>query len=464
MMNLGDQLAYVNGELCLDGHSVEALAAEFGTPLHVLSETQLRTNYRSFVTAFASRWPQGVAVSYSVKANAVLAIRQVFSDEGAGSDCLGINELQLSLMGDTPGGRIILNGSNKTFETVRAAVEVGARVNIDDESEWDLVLQAARSTGRCARVGLRVKPILARFEGVVSELRPMDIGEYARSNKWGVSLSMAERLVRLADATPNVHLEGVHYHLGRQVGSPRLFELLVPEVVQYVTDLRAATGWNPGNMNLGGGFTQGRDPFSRRLRDPDAWPRPDDRPGPTIDEYAETIVAVMRQELEAQDLPLPDLEFESGRFLVANAGISITRVGSIKRIGDDAWVNVDLPGSHVGLTRAPQNAHAVVAANRHGDSGAVVEDTSPGRWQIVGPLCTADVICAAPPGRLPAVGECLAVLDTGAYADSEAPSSNLMPRPAVVMVGGGEPKLVRRRETFDDLMQRECVPPKFAPV
>jgi diaminopimelate decarboxylase len=450
------KLRIVDGVLVIEDVSAASLAARFGTPLQVISETQVRENYRRFLHVFRSRWDETcVDLNYSIKANPAVAVRRVLSEEGAGGDCNGLNELRLALAGGLDPAKANLNGNNKTQEAIGLAVEVGARINIDTPDELEAVIASSQKCGRVARIGLRIKPDLAEFGERESEVRAPGtlVRDYAATNKWGLSEAMATASVRRARETDRVVLEGIHYHLGRQLGSPELFSLMLPGVFRFLDTLRRRTGWVPDRLNLGGGFTQGRDPFSRARRLQRGWPHEADTTADPIEDWAEVVIGTLRSELERRELQAPALEFECGRFLLANAGTALTKVGLVKTIGRRTWVNVDLAGSHVGLSRAPANAHAIVAVQR-----PIGKARSTKRCDVVGPLCAPDVLAHDVVLPLPVPGDLLAVLDTGAYADSEASTSNAVPRPAVVLVRGSSAEPIRVRESFEDLLRRERMP------
>jgi diaminopimelate decarboxylase len=454
--SLDGNLRFVDGALMIEGISAISLASRFGTPLHILSETQLRENYRRFVEAFRSRWADSsLDLNYSIKANPALAVRQVLSEEGAGGDCNGLYELRLALAGGVDPSKTNLNGNNKTQDAIDFAVEVGARINVDSPSEFDASIAASHKYRRVARIGLRIKPDLVEFGVRESEVRAPGtlVRDYANMNKWGLSEAMATAIVRQALESDRVVLEGIHYHLGRQIGDPTVFALMIPGVFRFLDAVRRRTGWTPDRMNLGGGFTQGRDPFARARRLRGRWPDAADSTADPIEHWAEVVVSTLRRELDRRDLPPPALEFECGRFLVANAGTTLTRVGSVKTIGRRVWVNVDLAGSQVGLSRAPANAHAIVAAQQAGTDKSRMK-----RCDVVGPLCTLDLLAQGLTMPIPATGDYLAILDTGAYADSEASTSNSIPRLEVVLVRGSSAEPIRVRETFEEVLRRDRIP------
>ena len=441
--------------LRIEGVAAEELAAAYGTPLHVISGARLRDNYRRIRDAFAARWAPGVNVYFAIKSNPALAVRRVLSQEGAGGDCLGVPELQASLIAGTRPERLVLNGNDKSDEAIELAVRCGIRINIDDLDEVGRVAAIARAAGGVVPVGIRTKPERGALESRASEMMPLSVGAYAELSKWGLEPDDAVAAAAAIRSHPELRPAGVHYHLGRHLSEPEMFAGMAPGLAELLARLDAEAGWAPRSLTIGGGFTQGRDPFFRKPDAAGGWPRVDDCFVAPIEEFADAVCKALREALSRRGLPLPVLGLEPGRYITASAGLTLTRVGTVKRGRDRTWVMVDACGTHLGLSRSPRDAHAVITAG--GD--AVTEELV---CDVVGPLCVIDVIMEQAP--LPAVGrgDLLAVLDTGAYADGEASNANSIGRPAVVLVEGARADLIRRRETFADVFGRDTVPPHLA--
>lgn len=442
------------GELLIEEVPASALANAYGTPLHVISETRLRENYRRIRDAFASRWPAGSNVYFAIKSNPALALRRALSQEGAGGDCLGLPELAASLVAGTPGKRLVLNGNNKHDDAIAAAVRCGARINIDDLDEVERVAAAAREADAEVRVGVRVKPDLGSFGDRRSEIFDLTVRSYGDTSKWGLDAEATAEAVRRIGQHPELRLVGLHYHLGRHFADPSMFALVVPGLLELVARVRDATGWTPSTLTVGGGFTQGRDPFFRKPSAGGPWPQADDDFVEPIEAYADALCAELERGLAEHNLPLPVLELEPGRYITASAGVTLTRVGTVKRGRDRTWVMVDACVTQVGMSRSPRDAHAIVLADDVDGQQELVCD-------VVGPLCVLDVMMEQ--GPLPAVtcGSLLALLDTGGYADGEASNANSIGRPAVVLVRDSDVDLVRRGETFADVFGRDSIPARL---
>jgi diaminopimelate decarboxylase len=442
------------GELLIEEVGAHALAEAYGTPLHVISETRLRDNYRRIRDAFAARWPAGSNIYFAIKSNPALAVRRALAQEGAGGDCLGLPELSASLLAGTPADRLVLNGNNKQDDAIEAAVRSGARVNVDDLEEVERIAAAARAADTTVRVGIRVKPSLASFGDRRSEMFDITVRSYGDSSKWGLDTDGTVEAVRQIKHHPELRLSGIHCHLGRHFAEPSMFSLVVPGLLALVAEVRNATQWAPSALTFGGGFTQGRDPFFRKPSAGERWPEVEDNFVEPIETYADALCTELEEGLARQDLPRPVLEVEPGRYITASAGLTLTRVGTVKRIRDHAWVMVDTCVAQLGMSRSPRDAHAVVLADDVGASKDLVCD-------VVGPLCVPDVIIDQ--GALPTVarGSLIAILDTGGYADGESSNANSIGRPAVVLVSGSGADLIRRRETFADVFGRDSIPARL---
>ena len=442
-----------DGELYVEEVALSGLAERFGTPLHVLSESRLRANYRRIRDAFAERWDAGVEVCYAIKANPALAVRRVLADEGAHGDCLGLPELRASLIAGTPGPTLVLNGNNKDDDAIRAAVRCAARINVDDPEEPARIRAASIAEGRRTAVGIRTKPDPAPLADRLTELAPGTVGSYVERSKWGLGPRETVRTAAAILATDELDLVGLHCHLGRHVPEPELFAGLADSLSTTMTLLAGETGWHPDVVTIGGGFTQGRDPYFRKPRDGRAWPRVDDCFVPAIERYADALCERLGEALGRNGLPAPQLGLEPGRYIAGSAGVTVTRVGTVKRAESRVWVEVDTAISHIGMSRSPTDAHALTPV-RTRDRGEELVD-------VVGPLCVLDLIAEQAPLERVEAGELLAILDTGAYADGEASNANSIGRPAVVLVCGEQADLIRRRETFADVFGRDEIPPRL---
>ena len=434
------------GVLWIEGRAAPELAKEYGTPLYVTSEAQIRENVRRLRDAFEARWPR-VTLLFATKSNANLAIRRVLVDEGVGGDCFGLGELTLSLRAGVPAELLVLNGSNKQPVELSAAIEAGVTINIDDPSELEAVAGLAEQLGRPADVCLRVLP----FSYADPTALDPDLAEIAADtshDKWGMDRQTIVELVPSALESEWVRLRGLHLHVSRLRATPEAFELAASLIVTCIGELHDRFGWQPELLDFGGGYPHERDPESGAPSGSHAVGTPE--------EYAEAITSTLRTALADRSLGEPHLLLEPGRRLVSNATVLLTRVGVVKRLptGSTTWANVDASTNHCPRVALQGYCYEIVHATKGRDAG----DTE---VSVVGPTCVLDLLGER---SLPPLsqGDLLAVLDVGGYAEVLSNQFNLLPRPATVLVDGETCEVIRRRETIDDLLATQVVPARLA--
>ena len=245
-------------------------------------------------------------------------------------------------------------------------------------------------------------------------------------------------------ASDRLRLRGLHLHVSRLRPTPEAFELAAELIAGCIAELRDRFGWEPELLDFGGGFPHERDPESGEASSSHAVGTPE--------EYAEAVTSTLRTALAARSLAEPHLLLEPGRRLVSNATVLLTRVGVVKRLpsGSTTWVNVDASTNHTPRVPLQGYYYEIVHATDGDEHGE--QEVS-----VVGPTCTVDLLGER---SLPPVepGDLLAVLDVGGYAEVLSSQFNLLPRPATVLVSGGEADVIRRRETLDDLLATQAVP------
>ncbi len=456
MRRIDQALSVREGRLFIEEVECDELARRFGTPIYVVSEDQLRRNARTFQAAFGQRWREGsVRVLPSLKANYALALRHVLTQEGMGCDTFGPSELTAALGAGVPPELISVNGTGKSAALIDDAVAAGARITIDAPRELPLVEEAARRLGTRATVRMRLRPDLSALtEPTDFDPEGMPTAELSRSYKAGIPADDIVELGRRALASDVLDLSGVHVHLPRHRPETGMYRTMIGAFVDLVTQLSHAwEGWAPREIDIGGGFAAPRDPTGRLL------PRLADRPpasAPTIDEYAEVITASLREGLTRHGMPTDgvSLEVEPGRGLYADAGIHLAQVVNTKRETSPLpwrWVETDTTEMFLPDSLIEHSRWTVLLASR-------ADDPPVGPADVVGISCGFDLMVPSVP--LPDVhdGETLAFLDTGAYQDASATNFNALPRPATVLVHGGEAELIKRAETVHDVFARDVVP------
>jgi diaminopimelate decarboxylase len=431
------------------------LAERFGTPLYVVSENQLRRNARRLTRAFADEWDGPVRLLPSIKANPVLALRRILSDEGLGCDTFGPAELWAALACDVPPALISVNGSGKSAELVEQAVAAGCRITLDAPRELDLAIAAARRLGRPATVRVRVRPELSALAGVASDFSVdgESIPEVSRRYKagipWDELLGLGERALRAEE----IELRGVHVHFARHTRSLEAWEAMGRAFGESISRLSAAWGgWLPRELDIGGGLPVARDPTGRSIPRRSA----DLAPTPAPSEYAAAICRGLRRSLEGSGLTTADttLELEPGRACYADAGVHLSRVVNVKTEAEPSplrFVELDTTEMFLLDIHLEHARFSHIVANRAAEPADTVAD-------LVGCSCGFDTItadAALPPVR---ASDVVAFLDTGAYQEACATNFNALPRPATVLVRDATATLVRRAETIEDVFGRDLDP------
>lgn len=452
----GDEcLSVRDGRLWIEEIEVAELARRFGTPFYVVSEAQLRRNARHFIEAFGAGWPEGeVLISPSIKANFTLALRRILSEEGTGCDTFGAGELDAALRSGVEPRLISLNGSSKDAELIERAVRCGARITLDSLAELEMTRVAARALGRKAEVRLRLRPWLDIPTLTELLVEPISIQLATQHYKPGIPTEALLALPASAIRGPEIELTGVMAHIGRQGRDPSIWR----EMAAWVGELSGRLsglwdGWQPREIDLGGGIPVPRDPFGGATRE-----EPTD-PAPALEEYAAAMTEGLRDGLAAGGLDPHGirLEIEPGRSLYGNAGLHLASIVNVKSQATPipyTWVETDTSEIFLADVVFERNRWNAILADRPTVPSDQVVD-------IVGISCNPDVI--VPRARLPLVkaGEVLAFLDTGAYQDANASNFNALPRPGTVLVNGAEAELIKRPERTGDAIARDRVPARL---
>jgi diaminopimelate decarboxylase len=386
------------GELIVGGARATDLAQEFGTPLLVYCEETIRGRARAYREAA----PDALVV-YGTKAFPNVAVMHLLAEEGLGADVSTLGELRFAQAAGVPGERLVVHGNNKSDEELRAAVAARAAFVVLDSVEE---LARARAAG--------VERLLARVTPGIEAETHESIRTGHVGSKFGVSPEDVPQLVP--------HVAGLHVHVGSQL----LTLAAAREAGAWLNRFVRELDWAPEVLDLGGGLGV-----------------------PThAGERAPSIAGFVGALLAELDLPVRVI-LEPGRSLVGRAAVTLYRVGAVKRAGERTWVAIDGGVSDNPRPQLYGARYTAVVANR--------ADAAPnGVYSLAGKHCESgdvliDLVELAEPRR----GDLLAVPATGAYTLGMASNYNGVPRPAAVLVTGGDARLIRRRETVDDLLGRE---------
>ena len=437
-------LSLVGGHLWIEECDTVALAAQYGTPLYVVSETQLRANSRRLRASFERCWTVGqVELLPSLKANYTIAVRQILNDEGLGCDVFGHGELQAALWAGVPGAKLSVNGSAKSAPLIERAVSVGARITLDSEQELELVIAAAERQQKIADVRLRVRPDYVELTTASDFFPAMTIRDAANLYKPGIEIGEAVRLGRRAIQHPHLRLTGLMTHLGRHSADPAVWEGMARTFGSGVAQRAAAWApWRPLEIDIGGGFPSPRDPTN-----------PSRTAAAPLERYAQSTCAALLEALRAGGMDPAGviLQIEPGRGLLADAGIHLSRVCHVKRQlrpVPRTWVELDT--SEVFLADLFME-HAYFRPLFASRADAPCEEIV----QIVGQSCNFDLLAQNVEAPHAENGDVIAFLDTGAYQDAAASNFNALTRPPTVLVTGSRSTLIKRRETIEEVFARD---------
>ena len=415
-----------DGVLTIAGQEVTRLAAEYGTPLYLMDEQRIRSNCRMYLKAFRENFPEGSLPLYASKAASFKQIYRIMAEEGMGVDVVSSGELYTALAAGFPAERIHFHGNCKTDADIAYGVASGIGCFIADNREELLALEkTAAGAGVTQAILLRVTPGIDPHTYEAVSTGKVD-------SKFGaaVETGQAMELVKLALAQPHLKLLGLHCHVGSQVFGEDVYQRTIDIMAAFLAEIRDETGAVLEELNLGGGY-------GVRYTEEDE----------TIDIPARLreVALHLRRETEKHGLPMPRFLMEPGRSIVADAGMTLYTVGSIKRIpGYKQYAAVD-----GGMTDNPRYAlYQSRYTVYHGSKTGPTE-----RFDVVGRCCeSGDII--QPHVELPADtcrGDILAVCTTGAYNYSMASNYNRLPRPPIVMLTPEGSYTAVRRETFADL-------------
>ncbi len=401
--------------LLAEGVAVSSLASKLGTPLYVYSEASLLENYRSFDKGF-SKFPH--LICFAMKANSNLSVGRVFAREGAGADIVSGGELYRALLSGFSPKKIVFSGVGKTREDMTFALKKGIYCfNIESAEELLALNDAAKALKVKAPIAIRVNPD-------VQADTHHKITTGTKENKFGIPKSHILETYDLAKGLKNIEIVGIQAHIGSQITAVAPFERFL-EVMLELVDQLAARGISLKHMDLGGGLG-----ITYHKETP---PAPSD------------LARAFEPQLKGRSLKLL---FEPGRFLVGNAGILVTQVLYRKRTGHKTFVIVDAAMNDLARPALYDAYHEIVPVIKNGSVKETVD--------VVGPVCeSGDYFAKARHIEYPEQGEFLAIQSAGAYGFAMSSQYNSRPRAAEVMVSGKKWRVVRKRETLEDLIRGE---------
>ena len=415
-----------NGRLHFAGYDTVELAKKYKTPLYLMDENQIRENCRIYKNAFAKYFGNGALPLFASKAASFQRIYKIVAEEGMGIDTVSSGEIYTAIKAGFPAERIYFHGSCKTDDDI--AFGVANRVGyfiVDNLEELTQLNKEAGNAGIKQKILVRVSPGIDphTYEAVSTGKVDSKFGTAIETNQ-------AIEFIKIALEQPNLILKGVHCHVGSQVFGEDIYQRAMDIMVPFMVEVREKFGYTMDVLNMGGGYG---------VRYTESDPEID------IDARLAEVADHLKMLLEKYNFPAPQFLMEPGRSIVANAGMTLYTVGSIKRItGYKNYAAID-----GGMTDNPRYALYESAYTVYHASKPETEEV----FDVVGRCCeSGDII--QPNVTLPSStcrGDIIAVCTTGAYNYSMASNYNKLGRPPIVMLAESGDYLAVRRETFEDL-------------
>lgn len=420
------------GELCFAGHRLSPLAEKYGTPLYLYDEERIRERCREYLSAARECFGSRAMIMYASKAACFRRLYEIMAEEGMGIDVVSVGEIYTAEAAGFPLSRAYFHSNNKTDQDIEYALRhgVGCFV-VDNIEELFAIDEIAGELGKVARVLLRLTPGIDPHTYAAISTGKVD-------SKFGsaIETGQADEIVDIALSLENIDLLGFHCHIGSQVFSSDVYIKAARVMLDFVSHINSTRGYTTEELDIGGGFGV------RYIKEQ-----------PTLDIRARIheVADFMKEYAEEIGIELPKIGFEPGRSIVADAGMTLYTVGTVKRIpGYKTYVSTDggmADNPRFALYGAPYTVLPVM--------GEVGEDSE--ICSIVGRCCeSGDIIAEGIPMRRDTRrGDVIACLTTGAYHYSMASNYNRLPKPPIVMLTNEGDYLAVRRETPEDLMRLE---------
>jgi diaminopimelate decarboxylase len=414
--------------LTIAGCDLRELAAIYGTPLYLYDQQTMAMAAAAYRQALADYYPAEAGVTYAGKAFLCTAAAQWVQRQGMILDCTGAGELHVAAAAGVPRAQILVHGVNKSQTDLTAAVAQAGIIVVDNLVELQRLLPLLLATpNECPNLWLRVRPGVAVDTHAYRQTGQED-------SKFGMNLAeAAEAVVHCRQA--GVAVTGIHFHQGSHFHDPEPIAPALATVLDLMVALRDQQGWTPQTLCPGGGWGVAY--------------HEDDLPHPPIGAYVSFVAHYLVEGCKERNLPLPRLQLEPGRSLVAQAGVALYRVGAVKRTAARRWLMID-----GGLADNPRPA---LYGARY-SALPVQEPLRPNLDPVwfAGPFCeSGDILIHGLPMPDVTAGELVAVPIAGAYQLAMGSNYNGACKPAVLWLRDGEAHLIQRRESVADLVARD---------
>ncbi len=420
-----------NGHLTFAGQDTVELAKKYGTPLYLMDEDKIREKMRTYKNAMKKHFGEDSSPIYASKAASFKRIYKIAAEEGIGIDVVSGGEIFTALAAGYDISRAFFHGNNKTEEEIAFAIENNIGYFVADSlSELESINAEAKRQGKVQRILLRITPGIDTHTNKKIATGNVD-------SKFGMAIAtgQAHEFVATAVSYENIHLAGYHCHVGSQVFDAETFIDAVDIMMDFACEVKNKIGFEPEYLNLGGGFG---------VRYVASHPDLD------IENSIREVGEVLTQKCTELNMNKPKILMEPGRSIVADAGMTLYTVGTVKQITNfKNYVAID-----GGMTDNPRFAlydaeYTVITANKA---------TLPKHYRctVVGKCCeSGDIIQEDVHIAKPEKGDTVAVLTTGAYNYSMASNYNRIAKPPVVMLSGGESYVAVKRENYEDIIRND---------
>ncbi len=413
------------GHLEFGGCDVVDLATVHGTPLYVFDEQTLRAKIAEFKLEFGTRYAN-VSILYACKAFTNKTVLRLMAEEGVGLDVVSGGEIEIAKLAGFPMSTVSFPGNNKSGQELGLALDVGVgRIVVDNFDELEMLRALARAKSLKPSILLRINP------GVDPHAHKYE-ATGAVDSKFGFPMPLAAEALASAVAAPELDVEGLHFHVGSQLQDAEAHGRAIVSVLDFAHSASKRSRFVLHELSVGGGY-----PVQHTL----------DAPVPALGLFAKTITAAIKERCAYWGINLPRLVVEPGRSLVAQAGVALYTVGTIKDIpGVRKYVAVDGGMADNIRPELYQSRMEAVIADR-------MNDETSGVYTVAGKFCeSGDILIWDIAMPDPHRGDVLATPGCGAYNIPQSCNYNAFTRPAVVIVKGGKARTIRRRETIADLM------------
>lgn len=417
----------------IGGCDIVQLLQQFGSPLYVVDELTLRTTCRQYAQAFEQYYEGETLVLYASKAWNCLAICAIVASEGLGIDVVSGGELYTALQAQVPAERLYFHGNNKSQEELQLALDANVTLVVDNWQELRSLIELTQKTSKTARIMLRLTP------GIECHTH-----EYIRTghldSKFGFDPDQIESVFETVSQSDSLHCVGLHAHIGSQIFEKQPHQDLADVMTKWMSKAKQY-GLPVEELDIGGGlgikYTEADDP-------------------PSIDEWVNAVCHAVKQACTTHQMPMPRLLAEPGRSIIGSACVTGYTIGSQKTVPEiRQYITVDGGMSDNPRPITYQSVYRAVVANK-------MAHPANENVTVAGKHCeSGDIVIQA--AQLPKTepGDTLVVLGTGAYNYSMASNYNRIPRPAAVLVNGGEANIIVNRETYLDLIRHDQLPERL---